>query len=139
MSKRGGTFERGSGDGHGASTPRDRGVGVQLCGEVLVATDGGHGAVPEPTLGIGNNLGEHAVHLQHPSRGRGLPDRRADQGVPEPQLGADDREQLRLNRRLKGGKCRHLTAKLRGSHCDFVQRGATIERRGQQHHAGLLG
>ncbi len=73
-----------------ATAPRRRGGAAcasSCCGELLVVTDGGHRAVPEPTLGISDNLGERAVHLQHPSRGRGLPDRRANQRVAEPQLG----------------------------------------------------
>ena len=71
-SERGGPFERGSGHGHRASTPRERSVRVQRCGELLVAADGRHRAVPKPTLGISDHLGERAVHLQDPYRGRGL-------------------------------------------------------------------
>ena len=96
--ERGGPFQRGSRHSHGAPTPGDRSVRVQRCGDLLVVTDGGHRAMPEPTLGISDNLGECAVHLQHPYRGRGLPDRRANQRVAEPQLGVGDRDQARLNR-----------------------------------------
>ena len=75
---------------------------------------------------------------QHPYRWRGLPDRRANQWMAEPQLGVDDRDQARLNRWIERGQCSRLTAKLRGGPCDFVQRGPTIERRREQHHARLL-
>ncbi len=85
-------------------------------GNVLVGFPGSHGAVPEPALRVGDDLGESPVHLTNLlGRGR-LTDSRTDQGVSEADPVVDDLDQFRVDSRLQG-----FNARLAGSR-DLIQR-----------------
>ncbi len=43
--------------------------------EILVGADGGHRAMPELPLRVGDNVGKHLVCFEYLCRERGLPDR----------------------------------------------------------------
>jgi hypothetical protein len=83
--------ERGRG-GDSAAGPRPPCGVLQLAGDRFIEARSRVGAMPRTTIGIDvgiGRLGERAVHLLTVGDGRRLVDHRAQQGVPEPDMGAE--------------------------------------------------
>ena len=84
------TFEGGRRCGDRPPAHRCICIPFELRGDFLVATDGCHGAVPEPAFLIRNDFGQGTVHLEHFPRVGRLTHGRADEWVAEAYLAFAD-------------------------------------------------
>lgn len=105
LAERGGLFEGGDGGRDAAAARRAIGGFVQGGGDGLVGAGGRRGPVQHlPVRLTVQHLGERGVRGPSLCDGCGLLDRRADERVPEAQLGAAHRDELGLHGRLEIGE-----------------------------------
>ena len=125
------TFEGSRRRGDRSPAQSRGGIPFELRGDLLVAADRGHRAVPEPALVIRDDFGQGNVHLEHFPRVGSLTNGRADEWVAEADLGFADVDQARLHRGLNRRQRRM------GSRKDLTKRRSTVECRGEQDEACL--